>query len=162
MRKQIYIDTTIPSFYHEIRTDAESVYKRNVTRGWWDTESHKYDIFISDLVWEEIERGNYPTKQELIEFISDIPILEPAEELLAIVQTYLQNQVMPSRDIGDAFHLAYASFYKMDYLLTWNCKHLANANKTQYIRLTNISLGLFIPMIVIPEQLFMQESEEIT
>lgn len=161
MRKQVYIDTTIPSFYYEIRTDAESVYKRNVTREWWDTESDEYDIFISDLVWEEIRRGNYPTKQKLIEFVSDIPVLEPAEELLAIVQTYLQHYVMPSRDVGDAFHLAYASFYKMDYLLTWNCKHLANASKTQHIRLTNISLGLFVPLIITPEQLF-TESEEIT
>ncbi len=61
---------------------------------------------------------------------------------------------MPKEFQGDAFHLAYASFYKIDFVLTWNCKHPANANKKEHIRAVNFSLNLHIPEIITPLQLF--------
>lgn len=64
---------------------------------------------------------------------------------------------MPSRDMGDAVHLAYASYYKCDYLLTWNCEHLANANKTIHLKVVNTRLGLFVPEIVTPDNLLGEE-----
>jgi len=61
---------------------------------------------------------------------------------------------MPIDEQGDALHLAYASFYKIDFLLTWNCNHLANANKKQHIRIINARLNLFMPEIITPLELF--------
>jgi len=61
---------------------------------------------------------------------------------------------MPREQEGDAAHLAYASYHGIDYLLTWNCKHLANANKFEHIRMVNTKLGLLTPKIVTPMQLF--------
>ena len=61
---------------------------------------------------------------------------------------------MPKDEMGDALHLAYASFYKIDFLLTWNCNHLANANKKQHIRILNNRLNLFVPEIITPLELF--------
>ena len=60
---------------------------------------------------------------------------------------------MPQNPVGDALHLALASYHKCDYLLTWNCKHLANPNKFQRIRFVNTALGLYIPALVTPNQL---------
>jgi hypothetical protein len=66
---------------------------------------------------------------------------------------------MPKSLLGDAIHLAYASFYRIDFLLTWNCNHLANANKKRHIQVLNDRLGLFTPEIITPMELF--EEEEI-
>jgi hypothetical protein len=66
---------------------------------------------------------------------------------------------MPKVAEGDALHLAYASFYKIDFLLTWNCKHLANANKYQHIRIINTRLQLHTPEIVTPLALFITETD---
>lgn len=74
-----------------------------------------------------------------------------------IVEAYLRNRLMPSYDIRDAVHLAFASFYKMDYLLTWNCRHLANVRKQEHIRVINGRLGLTTPAIITPLELLLTE-----
>lgn len=72
---------------------------------------------------------------------------------------YIQNYAMPKDHQGDALHLAYASYYKIDFLLTWNCNHLANANKKQHIRILNTRLNLHLPEIITPLQLFSEMEE---
>ena len=67
---------------------------------------------------------------------------------------YVENKLMPKDIEGDAIHLAYASYYKIDYLLTWNCNHLANANKKKHIKIMNTRLELFTPEITTPLELF--------
>ena len=67
---------------------------------------------------------------------------------------------MPRVLKGDALHLAYASFYKMDFLLTWNCNHLANANKRRHIRVINTRLNLAIPEIITPLELFSEATDD--
>ena len=67
---------------------------------------------------------------------------------------------MPKDFLGDAIHLSYASSYKIDFLLTWNCRHLANANKRQHIRVINTKLGLFIPEIITPLELFLEDEND--
>jgi hypothetical protein len=78
----------------------------------------------------------------------------PIEEAITdIVQAYIQHQVMPADPVGDALHLALASYHKCDFLLTWNCRHLANANKFGHIRRVNTLLGLYVPALVTPLEL---------
>lgn len=74
-----------------------------------------------------------------------------------IADFYIANYVMPKSLIGDAIHLAYASFYDIQYLLTWNCNHLANANKRKHIQVINGQLGLSTPQIITPLELFNEE-----
>ncbi len=122
--------------------------------------SGTYDIFISDSVLQELNDGNYPQKEKIIEFVSVIPLLPIAGDLEQIVQFYIDNYVMPKTLIGDAVHLAYASYYDIEYLLTWNCNHLANANKRKHIRIINGRLGLSTPEIITPLELFKEEDEK--
>jgi hypothetical protein len=82
-----------------------------------------------------------------------IPVLAVEPAILEIVSTYLRNLLMPAKPVSDAMHLALASFHKCDFLLTWNCEHLANANKFQHIRRVNSMLGLFVPGLVTPLEL---------
>ena len=77
------------------------------------------------------------------------------DEIGKIVDVYIEHHVMPRDPLGDALHLA--SFHKFDYLLTWNCEHLANANKMGHIRRINTLLGLYVPMLITPLELMGDE-----
>lgn len=77
-----------------------------------------------------------------------LPAIPIEDEIQETVEVYIQHRVMPNNPLGDALHLAVASFHKCDYLLTWNCEHLANANKFGHIRRINTLLGLHVPMLV--------------
>ena len=86
-----------------------------------------------------------------------IRLLPFVERVVGVAGIYVQEFVMPRKLTGDAMHLAYASVYAVDYLLTWNCNHLANASKTKHIQRVNERLGLHTPWIVTPMQLFEEE-----
>jgi predicted nucleic acid-binding protein len=152
MIRSVYIDTTIPSYYYEER--PELALHQDITRRWWDDERPDYDVYISEIVIMELNRGSYPHKTEILQLVDEIPILETPDEISEIVQVYIKRNLMPRIDLGDAFHLALASYHKIDFLLTWNCRNLANANKFSHIWLVNTQLGLFTPQIITPEQLF--------
>ena len=99
-------------------------------------------------------------KDFIIELIYNLPRLEVIPEIKDIVEIYLKNYLMPKRNIRDAFHLAIASYYKIEYLLTWNCEHLANVNKQEHIRIINNRIGLSTPYIITPLQMFPIKEEK--
>ena len=151
MNKSVYLDTTIPSYYYDDR--EETAFLIRVTRGWFRNEAKKYDVFTSEATLVEASEGDYPHKERIVGFIRKWRALPPDSALNEIVQAYVDNRVMPEEFGGDALHLAYASYYGMDFLLTWNCKHLANANKRDHIQVINSRLGLHVPAIVTPLEL---------
>jgi predicted nucleic acid-binding protein len=151
--QSVYIETTIPSFYYEIRTTAEFVAMRNWTRLWWNESRKKLECYTSEAVFYELESGEHPQKEEKLTLIKDIMLLEITDEIREIVEVYLENYLMPREELGDALHLAVASCHKMDYLLTWNCSHLANANKRMHVRRINEKLRIHTPEILTPLEL---------
>ncbi len=153
MLRRVYIETTVPSFYHEVRPEPEMVAKRELTRQWWDRERVRYDVFTSIAVLEELGEGEYPAKREALKLVEGVPVLPVGEDIYEAVETYIEQGVMPSDPRGDALHLALASYHRCHFLLTWNCAHLANANKFEHIRYVNAQLGLQTPAIITPEQL---------
>jgi hypothetical protein len=155
MYASVYIDTTIPSYYVDTRPSLTVHIAR--TRVWWDTERGLYEVFASPFVFRELQEGEFPGKARALALIEQVPILAPNAAIEEIVQTYTENYLVPINDDRDAFHLAFASFYKMDYLLTWNCAHLANVNKRQHIARINQRLGLFVPIIITPLELLPPE-----
>jgi predicted nucleic acid-binding protein len=157
MKRIVYVETTIPSFYQEIRTEPEMIARRNWTREWWDNQREHYQLVTSMAVIEELERGDYPNKEQTVELVADIPVLSINTEIHEIVDTYIRRKLMPADVMGDALHLATASFHGCDFLLTWNCKHLANANKFSHIRRLNTLLGLYVPALITPVELLSWE-----
>jgi predicted nucleic acid-binding protein len=152
MKKTVSFDTTIPSYLFD---DRESLkYPCDITKKWQDEESENYDIFISTEAIAELSQGNYPKKDEILNFTNKLQKLESVSEIKEIAIYYIKNQLMPQDIMGDAIHLAYTSYYKIDYLLTWNCNHLANANKKQHIKIINGKLDLYTPEIITPLELF--------
>lgn len=162
MNKSVYIETSIPSFYYETRDDVFCIAMREWTRDWWKEEKSQFDCFISEIVINELQQGNYPCKQEKLDLIKGIKILDVHYDIENIVEEYIRHYIMPQKNIGDALHLAMCSFYKIDFLLTWNCQHLANANKKEHIRKINDQLNIFTPELVTPYELIEEKDEENT
>lgn len=94
-----------------------------------------------------------------LDLVRDLPLVPIGPAVLEIVQTYINYKLMPADPGGDALHLALASYHKCDFLLTWNCRHLANANKFGHIRRVNTMLGLFVPALVTPLELLGENNE---
>jgi predicted nucleic acid-binding protein len=147
----VYIETTIPSFFHTARTDTRSLAKQRWTRDWWDEIAPGFELHSSDAVIAELARGTLEDlKAQRIALISDLNLLEVRDEVLDIATIYIDRLIMPRDGAGDALHLAIASFYSLDVLLTWNCKHLANPNKFGHIHRVNAELGLTSPLLTTP------------
>lgn len=155
MKPTVYIETTIPSYYCDERPELLSDILR--TREWWDRERGGYECFISEVVIEELAEGDYPNKRQCLALVEGLPELAISEEIEQIAAIYQARKVMPRQPIRDAFHVAIAAYYRMDFVLTWNCKHLANANKTRHLKELNIEMGLGLPQIITPHQLQLWE-----
>jgi hypothetical protein len=153
MKSRVYIETSVPSFYFETRTEPDMEARKQWARQWWDNASQEYLLVTSIAVLDELDRGDYPNKDKAIELVSNLPLLPVEPAIAEIVEAYIQHKVMPNDPIGDALHLALTSYHKCEFLLTWNCRHLANANKFGHIRRINAILGLYIPLLVTPLEL---------
>ena len=148
-----YLETTFFSFYHDERTSPDIVAMRGWTRRFWDKHGRDYNLVTSLGVLDELQKGGAYHKVAALEMALAIPIVGGSNEISRIVTTYIENKVMPRDVTGDALHLALASFHKCDYLVTWNCRHLANAAKFKHIREINGRLGLKTPDLVTPLEL---------
>ncbi len=153
MTVRAYVETSIPSFYFEARPEPEMVARRTWTRQWWSQAAASTELVTSLAVSDELQRGNFPSRASCLELIASLPVVGVDTAVLEIVQAYVQHQVMPADPLGDALHLALASYHRCDFLVTWNCKHLANANKFGHIRRINALLGLYNPLLVTPLEL---------
>jgi hypothetical protein len=152
-RPRVYIETTIPSFYHETRTSADVVARRQWTRQWWDGAAEQCELVTSPAVLDELAGGRPEHSALRLGLVQKVPLLPIEPAIIEIVETYIRYKLMPSDPGGDALHLAIASHHKCDFLVTWNCRHLANANKFGHIRRVNTMLGLFVPALVTPLEL---------
>ena len=133
------------------------VARKNWTREWWCNYRKNYSLLTSDAVVAELKEGDYEARDDAVNLLSEISLVEIPDEIADIIDVYLENHLMPKDRLGDALHLALASFHKCDFLLTWNCQHIANANKFEHIRIINARLGLFVPSLVTPMELCMED-----
>jgi len=155
---RIYIETTIASFYYEVRTEPEMVARRTWTRAWWDAMRAGNDELVTSLAVEaELRAGSFPAKADALALIADLPLVDLNVSVAEIVDAYIAHHVMPNDPAGDALHLTAASFHRCDFLVTWNCRHLANANKFRHIRRVNSLLGLGNPSLVTPLELLQED-----
>ncbi len=157
MSKVIYIETTIPSFYHETRPKPELVAMRNWTRDWWQQAGAQHQFVASDAVLAELDLTPEPKRTECLALTATLPLLEDLPEIDETVEFYLRHKLMPASLEGDARHLALAAWHHCDILATWNCRHIANPNKLEHIHHIHDILGLPTPILATPFQLLEAE-----
>jgi hypothetical protein len=158
MPGSVYIETTIPSAHVTRRTDPSSLHRKVITQDWWTSQLPLYDCWTADAVELELQEGDWPGQSDALQLIAALRRLDVTEETIAIAQRYVDEVLVPADIRGDAIHLAIACLNEMDFLLTWNIRHLANPNKLDHLTVINRRLGLLTPQIVTPEALWWEES----
>ncbi|HEY3854912.1 MAG TPA: type II toxin-antitoxin system VapC family toxin [Verrucomicrobiae bacterium] len=139
--------------------DRDLQSRRDWTREWWNLPKLDQELVIGLPVISELEETPSPKRDKALELIADLLVLPYVPEITEIVEVYFAHKLMPVEAQGDADHLALASFHNCDMLVTWNCKHLANANKFGHIHRVNALLDLRTPALVTPLQLLEQDNE---
>jgi hypothetical protein len=153
----VYIENSVPSAHATTRTDPGSVHRKTVSRDWWREQLRRYDVWTSDAVLFELADGDWPGKADAITLVDSLPRLEIDADVMAVAGRYIAERLVPADLSGDAVHLAAASVHEMDFLLTWNIRHLANPNKMEHLTVINRRLGLLTPAVVTPEMLWLEE-----
>lgn len=150
----VYVETSIPSYLAGNKTsDIIILGHRQIALEWWRNKRRNYNLFISDVVIEEISAGNPVFSKKRLESLSEIPILAYNTRIEAIASKYMKHFALPGKLLRDVFHIAYCVHYEIDFLLTWNCKHLANAHIKLELARLNSRLGFKTPEICTPEEL---------
>ncbi len=152
--KKVYIETTIPSFIiTKPSRDISILSHQEVTRDWWDNYRKQFELYVSQAVINEITLGDRNLAQKRIDIVKGLTVLQFNDNIFELGSKYLKKLNFPEKILGDAFHIAFAVFYKMDFLLTWNCAHPAIANTRIKLAELNLQLGYKTPDICTPEEL---------
>jgi hypothetical protein len=150
----VYLETSFISACVTTRTDVRSLYRRDVSREWWNTQASRHQLFVSAEVIDELSDPAYPMTREAVEWVRDVPLLDVDDEVRGLANIFVRERVMPLPVAGDAIHVAVACVHEVDFVLSWNVRHLANPNKSEHLRVVCIRAGYLPPRIVTPELLW--------
>ena len=127
--------------------------RQQVTREWWDTRRKDFELFVSQLVIDEASAGDPDAAARRLAAIDGIPLLEATEGTEELVEALIQALALPPKAAADAAHIALTVVNGIDFLLTWNCTHIANAVFRPTIESTCRAYGYEMPVICTPEEL---------
>jgi len=150
-QESIYLETTIPSYATaKPCSDIIVAARQLLTNLFWEKESHKYKLLVSQFVIDECSKGDKDAAKRRLQFISNIEQLDIPDGVDILAGTYQKILNIPSKAKYDCLHLAYCVLGKIDYLLSWNCTHLGNTAQNK-IRSYNDLHSLWTPNLVTPE-----------
>jgi len=154
LKAKVYIETSVISYLTaRPSNDIRAMANQNVTIEWWEMQRSNYDVFISEFVIAEAGLGHPDAISRRLEVIADIIELQATEEVRVLGQELIRRHALPDNAEIDAYHVAIATVNGMEYLLTWNCTHIANAHTRPKIEATCRALGYEPPIICTPQEL---------
>ncbi|GAC1446750.1 MAG: hypothetical protein NVSMB56_08400 [Pyrinomonadaceae bacterium] len=156
MKQSLYLETSVVGAY----LDNGDPFRRDLTIRWWEREMSEYQPVISTLVVRELERVAEPHRTAYLNLVKSLAQVELSEEAAILAEGYVARGIFHRKYLADALHVAVASVHKIDYLVTWNFGHLANVRRQARIRLFNTTAGFFVPVIVTPEFLVSEATEQ--
>ncbi|MBI2434941.1 MAG: type II toxin-antitoxin system VapC family toxin [Candidatus Hydrogenedentes bacterium] len=153
-KSTVYVETSVISYY-VARPSGNVIIAghQHITWQWWEEAVEKSRRFISSVVYAEIIEGDPELAQKRLNAVNGWPILMPNIQSEYLLEQYLRHKVLPAKAERDAAHIAIATSYKMNYLATWNCTHIANAYLRDKIDDINRAAGYRTPVICTPEEL---------
>jgi hypothetical protein len=161
MSLKVYLETTIPSYLTSRPSrDLLIAGHQQVTQIWWDDHRHDYELYISQLVIMECKAGNAGMAKKRMELLAGISALEIGPESLELARKLITIGPLPAKAENDAFHIAVAAVNAMDFLLTWNMRHIANAFMRRDIDALCRQSGFEPPVICTPDTLLAEEDGE--
>jgi hypothetical protein len=154
MKPRLYLETTIPSYLvarpsRDVRLAADQL----ATQEWWDECRQDYELFLSQLVLQEARRGDAEVAALRVARMAGIPLLSDLREAAEVARKLPADRIVPEVAAADATHIGLAAAHGMDYLLTWNCKHINNHRIRARIERTCEAVGLVCPDICTPAEL---------
>lgn len=154
MKPRVYLETTIPSYLAARRSrDLQLAADQEATEEWWEIRRSAFDIYISEIVLREISKGDSTFAGARLAIVQGLPILAPDPIAEEIAVRLVEKQIIPATAADDAAHIALAAAHRMDFLLTWNCKHINNAAIQRRIERECDALGAPCPVICTPDEL---------
>ena len=159
MAERVYIETTVISYLTACPSrDVVLAGHQAVTRDWWDTRRAGYELCVSQLVLNEASAGDAQAARDRLAVLQPMTVLETTEAALGLAKELIRAGALPAKAVGDALHIAVAAVHAVPYLLTWNCRHLANATMRPMIESGCTAKGFRAPIICTPEELLEAES----
>jgi hypothetical protein len=154
MSETVYIETSILG-YLTARPSRDLVVAANIeiTREWWDTRRSTFQLYSSQAVVKETSHGDTEIASRRLEIISNLVLLDLNQSVLDLAEQFLERSSLPAKADVDAVHIAAATVHGMDYLLTWNCKHIANAQIQRKLAEISLDLGYELPILCTPYEL---------
>jgi predicted nucleic acid-binding protein len=153
-RPRVYLETTVVSYLTSRPSrDVVVAGHQELTRDWWETARQRFEVVASQLVLQEAGGGDPDAAQRRLEVLAQVELVALSEEALQLAQSLVDDGVLPLRAVNDALHLAIAVTNGVEYLLTWNCRHLANAALRREIERHCRSRGYEPAIICTPEEL---------
>lgn len=154
MKPKLYLETTIPSYLTgRPSRDLIVAGHQQITEEWWRTRRGEFDLCVSQFVIDEAAGGDSTMARLRLDLLDSIPLLEINDAVLPMARTLLQTGVIPAKAARDAAHIAIAAVHGVDYLMTWNCTHIANATISRTVRRICEQAGFLAPVICTPEEL---------
>ncbi|MBF0121089.1 MAG: type II toxin-antitoxin system VapC family toxin [Desulfobacterales bacterium] len=154
MKPKIYIETSVISYLTaRMSRDIITSAHQQITHDWWDNRRIKFQLYASQLVISEAEKGDKNAAEKRLNVLKDITLLELNKETVELADIFIKHKNISKKVSEDIFHIAIATIYGLDYLLTWNCKHIANAEIHKKIAKICINEGYEMPTICTPEEL---------
>jgi predicted nucleic acid-binding protein len=154
MGKRVYVETSVIS-YLTARPSRQILAAawQQLTQEWWDDHRTRFELFTSELVLAEAGQGDLDAARKRIERLKDVPNLEVTNEVVGLAKKLVVDGALPSEAMDDAMHVAVAAVHGVEYLLTWNCRHLDNAELKPLIRSVCAVAGYCCPEICTPQEL---------
>ncbi len=154
MKSRLYLETTVPSYLiSRPSRDLIVAGHQQITREWWEKRSAAFELYVSQLVVDEVSAGDPLAARERLKMLRDLPLLDITPEVAVLASSILASGNVPRKASTDAAHIAMAAVHGMDFLVTWNCAHIANAAIAKQLALTCRDHGFECPVICTPEEL---------
>lgn len=154
MKPRVYLETTIPSYLTAwLSRDLVMAGHQQTTREWWDARREDFELFVSQFVIDEAGAGDPDAAKRRLESLVHVPLLDPGANVHALADDLMKRVPLPPKAAADALHIAIATIHGMDFLLTWNCTHIANAALRPGIEAVCRDHGYEPPVICTPEEL---------
>ena len=155
MKSRLYLETTVPSYLTSRPSrDLVIAARQQITREWWERRRGSFQIYISQLVLDEAGAGDTAASRERLKVLQSLPLLEITADVTVLASSFLASGTIPRKAATDAAHIAIAAVHGMDFLVTWNCVHIANAAIAKSLALISLKHGYECPVICTPEALW--------
>ena len=154
MTETVYIETSILGYLTASSTDNLILAANmKVTQDWWNICRSSFILYASEIVEDEAARGDPEIASQRLNLLQSLMLLDLPEAAVELAQEFLQQSNLPPQASSDALHMALATVYSLNYMLTWSCKHMANAQIQRQLSQISSELGYQLPIICTPYEL---------